>query len=58
MKPYKVIVLDILYKHAHLTSEFYVTTLNTKVCFSLAVMARIMKPSIEIVLDMLYKHAH
>ena len=65
-----VIVLYMFYKHAYLfstgdlnfmlhgLSEFYVATLDTKLCFSVAMMARTIKPCIEIVLDMFHKHAH
>ena len=69
MKTCKVIVLNIIYKHApwpsildlhfllsSTLSEFYID-LNTKVCCSIPMMARIMKPCIVIVLDILYKHA-
>ena len=70
MKPCIVIVIDLLSKHTPLprTLDLHFMLLclcqmlrrdveeNTKVCFSLVMVARLMKPSIVIVLDMLYKH--
>ena len=68
LKPCKAVVLDMVYKHAHgddaldlpftpLTlTELYVE-LNTKVCVSLPLIARIMKPCIVIIREILYQQA-